>query len=110
MTEWTDLVVFWGRVKRVGAGWELASEGHSQRHISIHQIRHGLLDDDNLFSSVKPLLDGCKTFLRRKKQTVYGSGLIWNDNPRYCHLGVTQEKVTYRIPCRVIIRVERFDL
>lgn len=110
MKDWTDKVIIWGHTARRSVGWELAQEGHKPRWVRIHQYRHGILDDDNLFTSIKPLLDGCKTHIRRKKQTTFGSGLIWNDNPRHCQLEVTQERVSLNEPCRVVIKVERIDL
>lgn len=108
--DWMDQVICWGHIARRAAGWDVAQEGHEQRLISIYQYRHGILDDDNLFSSVKPLLDGCKTHIRRKKKTVFGNGLIWNDNPKHCRLSVEQERVSNAAPCRTVIRVERSDL
>lgn len=110
MKEWTTNVTLWGALQRRRANWQVAEESHPQRLVSIHQLRHGVLDDDNLFSSVKPLVDGCKTKLRRKRQNVWGAGLIWNDNPRHCRIEVTQERVAFKVPCKTIIRVERFDM
>lgn len=109
MKEWTENVIFWGRIRRVQANWPVAEEAHPQRLISIHQLRHGELDDDNLFTSVKPLVDGCKTYLRRQRQRVNGAGLIWNDNPRHCRIVVTQERVSLKLPTQTIIKVERSD-
>jgi len=88
----------------------MAQTGHPQRLISIHQLRHGELDDDNLFTSVKPIVDGCKTRLRRSGLNIYGGGLIWNDNPKHCRILTSQARVPLSEPCKTIIRVERFDL
>lgn len=103
-------MVLWGRIKRTEAGWEIANPTDSVRIVSIHQRRHGILDTDNLYASVKPILDGCKTKLRRKKKDVQGAGLIWDDRPQYCQVQVSQERVPYAIPCSTIISIERFDL
>jgi hypothetical protein len=110
MKLWTQNVIAWGQTKRINAGWEIAKIGHQPRIITIHQRRHGELDEDNLYSSVKPLIDGCKTYIRRNKKHVYGAGLIWNDNPKHCHPVVTQERIALVLPTSTIIRVERFDL
>lgn len=110
MRNWTQNVAAWGMVKRKSAGWIVACQGHPQRIVTIHQYRYGELDDDNLFSSVKPLVDGCKTLLRRKGKSVFGAGLIWNDNPKHCHIVAGQETIERHLSTRTIIRVERFDL
>jgi hypothetical protein len=110
MKEWTQNVIFWGAIQRGKAGWPRAMEPHPQRTVTIHQLRHGELDDDNLFSSIKPLIDGCKSNLRRKGKAVLGAGLIWNDNPRHCHILASQERIPMSQPCKTIIRVERFDI
>jgi hypothetical protein len=110
MSEWRWKVIDRGQLRRVEACWEMAELGHLPRRVSIHQMRHGILDDDNLFSSVKPILDGLKTNIRSKGKTVNGAAIIWNDNPRHCKLHVTQERIPNKIYTRTIIVVERFDL
>lgn len=110
MKEWTRITRDWGLVKRLAAHWPAAETGHQQRLVSIYQYRHGELDDDNLFTSVKPIVDGLKAKLRRRGQSVFGAGLIWNDNPKHCHTLVEQEVVSLLLPTHTVIRVERFDL
>ncbi len=109
MSEWTGFVVYWGTKEREKAGWQIAELGHSQRLVTIQQYRHGLLDDDNLYASVKPLLDGCQTQRRRNHKTIAGAGLIWKDNVGHCHLQVEQELVPMKVGCYTRIIVERFD-
>lgn len=49
--------------------------------VRIHQVRKGLLDKDNLYSSCKPCLDA-----------LIKLGLIKDDGPKYCDPIATQEK------------------
>lgn len=104
---WTDKVIYLGQVHRTKSGWQSATYGHSQRLVTIRQYRYGILDDDNLFASVKPLLDGLKSFIRRRGKVTAGAGLIWNDNPRHCRLAVEQTRIAYPNPGYVFITVER---
>ena len=48
--------------------------------VAIHQVRRRLLDPDNLYASVKPILD-----------SLIAWNLIWNDAPAYLDLEVGQE-------------------
>jgi hypothetical protein len=107
---WTRNVAARGLTKRLAADWEKASKGHLRRLIVIHQVRHGELDEgDNLPASVKPLVDGCKTYLKRGNKPIYGAGLIWDDNPIHCQVITSQVRVGFSVPCKTVIRVERFD-
>jgi hypothetical protein len=110
MKIWTENTLNWASTRRIQAGWEIAQIDHPQRTLTIHQLRHGVLDDDNLYSSVKPIVDGCKSYLRRSGKTIIAGGLVYNDNPKHCHIEVTQERVPFKVRCQTLIKVERFDL
>jgi hypothetical protein len=109
MSQWTENVRLWGNVERVNAGWERADKYDPPRLVSIHQQRHGLLDEgDNLPASVKPIIDGLKLRSRRQGQSIYGAGLIYDDDPFHYKLeSLTQERVPYKVPTSTTIRVTR---
>jgi len=93
--EWVRSTTILGRVARVKAGRDVAEKGHPLRMVHLHQIRTRLLDKDGLFISNKPIVDGLKTWLRRKVDgeftQVPGAGLIFNDDPKHCDWNCTQE-------------------
>lgn len=59
------------------------------RVVRKYGFRKRAYDTDNLYAAVKPLLDVLKTPKGRSRR---GLSVILEDNPRLCHLTVTQEK------------------
>ncbi len=53
----------------------------SKKHVSIHQVRTRLMDDDNLVASCKPIFDAIVTW-----------GLLFDDDPEHLIPHVTQER------------------
>lgn len=53
---------------------------YERRRVEIYSYRKQLLDNDNLYGSVKILLDA-----------IQEAGLIWDDNLEYLSLSVSQE-------------------
>lgn len=59
------------------------------RVVRRYGFRKRAYDTDNLYASVKPLLDVLK---RPRGRSRKGLSIITEDNPQFCHLTVTQEK------------------
>ena len=70
------------------------AEANEKRVIVIVQERARLLDQDNLYGSVKPMVDCLKPTVYRKKshRNIAGFGVILNDDARHCELKVFQAK------------------
>ena len=54
--------------------------------------RQRAMDDDNLWGSVKPLLDGLQPPGKSRRSRQAGMGIITNDSPKHCKLLVQQHK------------------
>lgn len=65
---------------------------YEKRKLSLFVVRQKQLDTDNLYGSVKPLIDTLKE--RRKKGEVVRKGVVYDDSPDWCELRVTQESLS----------------
>jgi hypothetical protein len=70
----------WSWLIRIEAGAAHLCAGEMKSIVNIHQVRKRSLDTDNLYASCKPILDSLRKL-----------GLIFDDNPKWCELKVTQE-------------------
>ena len=73
------------------AGFETITPQPIKRTVNIHQVRRRKLDKDNLYFSVKPIVDALKNM-----------GVLWDDCEEYANLNVTQETGK---PVRTLIEV-----
>lgn len=66
-----------------------------KRTVTITQYRHSLLDEgDNLYTSIKPILDALKPFkVDRIGRKSIGLGLIYDDSKEWLKSSVTQIKI-----------------
>ena len=96
--EWLETTIILGRIARVKAGALVAEKGHSLRTALVFQKRVRLLDKDGLYVSCKPLIDGCKSYLRHKIDGKFekyiGAGLFYDDNPAHLEWEAKQEKTS----------------
>ena len=96
------LRMHWARRRRYADGWywlvfrAMGGDAHCcgelRATVRIHQVRRRLLDTDNLYASVKPVLDAMRK-----------TGLIFDDSAKWCDLTVTQEVGR---PVRTLIEME----
>lgn len=95
--EWLDTASILGRQARILAKVEVAIRGHPRRNIFIRMLRKRTLDKDGSYSACKPIIDGLKTILKRRKsnsksfEEYEGAGLIFDDNPIHADWTVEQE-------------------
>lgn len=66
-----------------------------------------LLDKDNLYSSIKPVVDALKAIRHSKAWNMdqwTRWGLIWDDDPAHCEIVARQEKGPYAVRIEVTER------
>lgn len=114
--KWRETVAILGSAAREHAGWPRAEMDSPRRRIQIHQIRHGELDIDGLWTSSKPVIDGLKAWLYYKytesgnfisemgKQE--GPALIYDDGAKYCEMLPATQEVTRLKEMLTIVTVE----
>ena len=92
------------RLRKKDYGWLLIkagardvqpAEAYEKRAVDIHSYREKLLDPDNLYGSVKLLLDSMEDL-----------GLIWDDGPEYLSLSVSQKIDRKNLRTEIIIKGE----
>jgi hypothetical protein len=101
MAQWQQDVAIIGNRARKLQEVPSCAEDDPPRRVLIHQDRHGILDQDGLDSSVKPIIDGLKRRIRKGANIAAGdyyyrpgAFLLWDDNPKYISDRVnTQEKI-----------------
>ena len=71
---------------------------HKQRLVEVTRWGPRMLDEDGLYSSVKPCLDAIRC---RKLNGHVVPGFLFDDSPRYCRLRVFQKKGGYGCEVRV---------
>lgn len=100
MKRWKDLAWTLGQSARNEAGWPPLDrvEEPAPRWVAFTLHRHRLLDTDNAWSSIKPLLDGVKGVL------------VVDDSPKWCQvLSVAQLQIPPARPEQVVIVVYAVD-
>ena len=77
-----------------GVGDIGSAQANEKRGVVIVQERARLLDQDNLYGSVKAMVDCMKPTIYRKKshRNIAGFGVIIDDDARHCELKVFQAK------------------
>lgn len=70
------------------------AQANEKRGVVIVQERARLLDQDNLYGSVKPMVDCMKPTIFRKKsrRNIAGFGVLIDDDAKHCELKVFQAK------------------
>ena len=63
-------------------------EEHPRRSVRCIMLRKKLLDADNAYGAIKPLLDAIKTIYKRGNLTQIG--VIFDDSNEFCYLDVRQ--------------------
>ena len=115
--EWKWSIALLGAVARANAGWFVAESTDGKRIIRIHQKRRGILDEDGLMSSCKPIIDGLKRTIADRNantgeyQSQDGAGLIFDDSYRYCIIEKpTQERIHRNQATMTTITIEIEDI
>lgn len=93
LREWKRSAFMLGTSARNTEGWNVAT-AQDRRQVVITLRRSPLLDPDNAYASVKPVVDG-----------LVSAGLIHDDGPVFLELTVRQEKARRRFEQRTIIEV-----
>jgi hypothetical protein len=106
--DWMQQAMMLGAVARQQAKVRPANSS-DRRFVVIWQYRHGVLDDDGLLASAKPIIDGLKTFVKKRfgaqMVSVPGAGLIWDDDPEHATWVVNQYRIGKKMTTMTIVSV-----
>lgn len=114
--EWRDLTIKLGQIHRGRA--QPAGPDTERRAVEIVMHRARLLDEDNLPTAPKPIIDALQLRIPRRLKRpnkdaaplpaevtdLWGAGLIYKDDPAHTTISVRQERATVARQ-RVVVRV-----